>query len=85
MRMSQQVESTHLRLDENEIYKQDDKVMFYIFVCKAFAVRALCQSDTFTERPVICLAVCCIKMSDGSAAGDTYRHDLRKGLSISWD
>ena len=75
--MSRLRASTHLRFDENEVNKEDNKVMFYIFVCKTFAVRTLCQSDTFSQRSVVSFAICRVEVFDGSAAGDTYRH-------VSW-
>jgi hypothetical protein len=66
--------STCLGFDEHEIYEKDHKVVFHIFVCKAFAVRALCQADTFSKRPIISFAVRCIEMLHRSAASDTYWH-----------
>ena len=65
---------TCLGFDEHEIYEKDHKVVFHIFVCKAFAVRALRQADTFSERPIISFAVCCVEVFHRSAAGDTYWH-----------
>jgi hypothetical protein len=41
--------ATYLGLYEDKINEKDDKVMLYILVCKAFAVRTLGQSDTFAQ------------------------------------
>jgi hypothetical protein len=41
--------STYLRFDEYQVNEKDDKVVFYVFVCKSFAVRTLGQSDAFPQ------------------------------------
>lgn len=63
--------------------------MFHVFVCEAFAARALGQSDPFAQRTVIGFAVGRVQVADRGAAGDAYWHDrLEKGsLSLvvrSW-
>lgn len=49
-----------LRLDQDQVYEEDDKVMFDIFVCKALAAWALRQPDTLAQRTIIGFAVGCV-------------------------
>ena len=54
----------YLGLDQDEINEEDDKVMFDVFVCKAFAARTLREAHTFSQGAVVRFAVCCVKLID---------------------
>lgn len=45
--------NTYLRFDQNQVYKQHDKVMLDIFVTEAPTVLAYCKSHSMTGRLVI--------------------------------
>jgi len=66
-----------LRLDQDEIDKEDDKVMLDIFVREAFTARTLGQTHAFAECFVIGFAVCCVERADGIPTFDTNRHDTQ--------
>jgi hypothetical protein len=53
-----------LRLDQDKINKEDDEIMFNIFVREAFAIRALCKSDTLTKGWGVGFAVCRVEIGD---------------------
>lgn len=65
---------THLRLDQNQIDKQHNKIVLDILVGEPLAVRALGQADPFAQGAVIGLAVDRVQVLDGRTAGDAYRH-----------
>ncbi len=45
--------ATYLRFDQNQVYKQHDKVMLDIFVTEAPTVLAYCKSHSMAGRLVI--------------------------------
>jgi hypothetical protein len=65
---------TYLRLDQDQINEQHDKVMLDILVGKAFAPWALRESYAFAESLVIGFAVRGIKCADRIATLDADWH-----------
>ena len=63
-----------MRLDQDQIDEEDDKIMLDILVGEAFAAWTLGQPNTFSECFVIGFAVCCVECADRIAAFDAYRH-----------
>ena len=63
-----------MRLDQDQVDEQDDKVMLDIFVGETLAIGALSEPDSFSERAIIGFAVDGVKLLHGRAAGDAYRH-----------
>ena len=70
-------EKTYLRLDQDQIDEEDDKVMLDVLVREAFTTRTLGQTHAFAECLVIGFAVGRIKRADGVPAFDAYRHGMR--------
>jgi hypothetical protein len=66
--------ATYLRLDQDQIDEQHDKVMLDILVGKAFAPWALRESHAFAECLVIGFAVCGIECADRIATLDADWH-----------
>lgn len=58
----------HLRLDQDEIDEQDDKVVLDVFVGKFLAVGALREADAFAEGAVVGFGVGGVEGADGGAA-----------------
>jgi hypothetical protein len=63
-----------LGLDQDQVNKQDDKIVLDIFVGESLAVGALCETDSFPESSIVGFTVHGVQLLDGSAACDAYRH-----------
>jgi hypothetical protein len=59
--------SIDLRLDQNQVYEYDHKVMFDVFVAKLAAVLAYCQAYTVTAGGFICALIFGVEGLDGKA------------------
>ena len=59
-----------LRLDQDHVDKEHDKVVLDVFVGKALAARTLCQTDAPAERTVVGAAVGGVERADGEGALD---------------
>lgn len=56
--------SVDLRLDEDEVDEEDDKIVLYVFVCKSFASWALHQSHVAAQSSLNLLAFGFLIFSD---------------------
>lgn len=65
---------THLRLDQNQVDKQNHKVILDVFIGEALAPRALRQAYTFPQGSIIGAAVRAIQMRNWVGALDADRH-----------
>jgi hypothetical protein len=65
---------TYLRLDQDQIDEEDDKIMLDILVGEAFAAWTLGQPYAFAESLVIGFAVGGVKCADRIPTFDAYRH-----------
>lgn len=72
----------HLRLDQDKIDEQHDKIMLDIFICEALAARTLCQAHTFAERAIIGFAVRSVELVHTVAAFNAKWH--RADASLPW-
>jgi hypothetical protein len=63
-----------LGLDQDQVNKQDDKIVLDIFVGESLAVGALRETDSFPESSIVGFTVHGVQLLDGSAARDAYRH-----------
>lgn len=67
-------EETYLRLDQDQINEQHDKVMLDVLVREALATRALRQAHALAKGVVVRLAVRCVEMRDRVRAFDANGH-----------
>lgn len=65
---------THLRLDQNQVDKQNHKVILDVFIGKALAPRALRQAYAFSQGSIVGAAVRAIQMRNWVGALDADRH-----------
>lgn len=65
---------THLRLDQNQVDKQYDKVILDVFVRKVLAARTLCQAHAFAQRSIIGTAVSAVQVGNRIGAFDADGH-----------
>lgn len=65
---------TYLRLDQDQVYEQHDKVMLDIFVPEPLAPRALCQPNTLAQGAVVRFAVGGVERAKRISALYTYGH-----------
>jgi hypothetical protein len=66
--------SADLRLDQDQVDEQDDKVMFDVFVGEAATLRTLGQTHAFAQGSVVGLAVLGVEGIDGMSAFDADGH-----------
>ena len=72
--MKEKDETTHLRLNQDEINEQDHKVVLDIFVREPLATRTLRQTHTLAQRAVVGLAVGRVQVRELVAALYTDWH-----------
>lgn len=66
--------SAYLRLNEQQVNEEHDKVIFNVFVGKPLAPGALRQSHTLALGPVIGTTVGAVEVRDRIGALDANRH-----------